>query len=326
MARISKNNSVLKVYIYTASVRQIILFQGHSDLLYGIVRYNSECPRGASHIVVYQANCVVTGMKYIGNTQQQVKSRMQQHKQDTKRLFSEGKKSDSFASHFAKLIPEGTTAKDVCGKNLIKYKVDILWQGNPLACVKTFGTSACKLCAKERLAILKITRKTPHLAINKCTEIYGACRHKPAFHRFDHNEDNKHKVSTDEARNAERVTQRLSPLSVTHLYHTTTNDHRAFAQTSDTGGTIVDGVWNELNPPEDEPPITGIGDIRISFMTHERERLLARSRLIQDKESIAPRTYSWIRDADGEPAGDFLTTEEATTGKFDMLESGPTWI
>ena len=61
-------------------------------------------------------------------------------------------------------------------------------------------------------------------------------------------------------------------------------------------------------------------------MTHERERLLARSRLIQDKESIAPRTYSWIRDADGEPAGDFLTTEEATTGEFDMLESGPTWI
>jgi hypothetical protein len=42
--------------------------------------------------------------------------------------------------------------------------------------------------------------------------------------------------------------------------------------------------------------------------------------------SIAPRTYSWIRDADGEPAGDFLTTEEATTGEFDMLESGPTWI
>jgi hypothetical protein len=114
-------------------------------------------------IVVYQANCVVTGMKYIGNTQQLVKSRMQQHKQDTKWLFFEGRKSDSFASHFAKRIPEGTTAKDV---NLIKYKVDILWQGTPLACVKTFGTSACKLCAKERLAILKLTQKMPHFAIN----------------------------------------------------------------------------------------------------------------------------------------------------------------
>jgi hypothetical protein len=140
------------------------------------------------------------------------------------------------------------------------------------------------------------------LAVNKCTEIYGACRHKPAFHkfdhygacrhkpafhRFDHNEDNKHKVSTDEARNAERVPQRPSPLSVTQLYHTTTNDHWAIAQPSDTE-TIVDGVWNELNPPEDEPPITGIKGFRISLLTHEREHLLACICLIRDKESIAP--------------------------------------
>jgi hypothetical protein len=84
---------------------------------------------------------------------------MAKHKQDARQLFLRGKHSDSFAAHFAQLIPEGTESKDV--KNHIKYKVEILWQGNLLATVKTFfGTSACKLCAKERLAILKLTRSS----------------------------------------------------------------------------------------------------------------------------------------------------------------------
>jgi hypothetical protein len=99
-------------------------------------------------------------------------------------------------------------------RNHIKYKVEILWQGNPLATVKTFGTSACKPCAKERLAILKLTRSTPHLAINKCNEINGACRHNPGFHRFDIKEENN-TVSTDEAMNAERVTH-LNPSTQQH--------------------------------------------------------------------------------------------------------------
>ena len=284
-------------------------------------RNKEKCDYGGkcrSQIVVYCANCEITGKKYIGNTQQQVKTRMQQHKQDTKRRFVEEKLSDSFASHFAQLIPEGTETKNV--KDHIKFKVDILWQGNPLTCVKTFGTSACKLCAKERLAILKLTRKTPHLAINKCTEIYGACRHKPKFHRFDHNEENNNKVSTDEASNAERVPQRQCPLSTTSTY--STDSSRLW----NTEESLIDGVWYSLNPDENEPPILSATDMRINPMDRARQGLLACSRMIRDKESIAPRTLAWIRNADGEPAGDFLTAEEATIGEFDMLESEPTWI
>jgi hypothetical protein len=56
---------------------------------------------------------------------------MAKHKQDARQLFLRGKHSDSFAAHFAQLIPEGTESKDI--KNHIKYKVEILWQGNPLA-------------------------------------------------------------------------------------------------------------------------------------------------------------------------------------------------
>ena len=109
--------------------------------------------------------------------QQHVKTRIQQHVQDTKKLVLSDKKSDSFANHFAKLVPEGTEKKDI--KNFIKVKVEILWKGNPLSCVKTFGTKHCKLCSKERMAILNLTRKHPEMAINKCNEVYGACHHRP---------------------------------------------------------------------------------------------------------------------------------------------------
>jgi hypothetical protein len=60
-----------------------------------------------------------------------MKTRMQGHIQDVKNLFISDKSSDSFASHFASLIPEGTVKKNV--KDFVKIKVDILWQGDPLS-------------------------------------------------------------------------------------------------------------------------------------------------------------------------------------------------
>jgi hypothetical protein len=83
----------------------------------------------------------------IGNTQQHVKTRMQGHVQDIKKLFINSKHSDSFATHFASLVPQGTAKKSI--KDFVKVKVDILWQGDPLSYVKTFGTRDCKLCSKE---------------------------------------------------------------------------------------------------------------------------------------------------------------------------------
>ena len=119
--------------------------------------------------------------------------------------FASDKSSDSFASHFASLIPEGTVKKNV--KDFIKIKVNILWQGDPLSCLPTFGTRTCKLCTKERYAIIKLTRMTPHLAINKCNEVHGACHHRPRFHRFDHSENTN--SSTDESVRM-KESQRLS--------------------------------------------------------------------------------------------------------------------
>ena len=63
--------------------------------------YGGRC---RNSIVVYQATCLTTGKKYIGNTQQHVKTRMQQHVQDVKKLVTAKTQSDSFAEHFAQLI------------------------------------------------------------------------------------------------------------------------------------------------------------------------------------------------------------------------------
>ena len=37
---------------------------------------------------------------------------------------------------------------------------------------------------KERLMILTQTKKDPTKVINSSNELYGACRHKPRFHRY----------------------------------------------------------------------------------------------------------------------------------------------
>ena len=41
--------------------------------------------------------------------------------------------------------------------------------------------------------------------INKCNEVYGACRHKPNFHRFNQLPTSDAKTSTDEPTKGERV-------------------------------------------------------------------------------------------------------------------------
>ena len=68
-----------------------------------------------------------------------------------------------------------------------KMEFSILWQGNPVAVQKSFGTKSCYLCMKERTHILKGMYSNAHSMINNNSEIYSSCRHKTRFHRFPHN-------------------------------------------------------------------------------------------------------------------------------------------
>jgi hypothetical protein len=52
-----------------------------------------------------------------------MKTRMQGHVQDVKKLFTDGKSSDSFATHFASLVPQETTKN--CVKDFVKVKINI---------------------------------------------------------------------------------------------------------------------------------------------------------------------------------------------------------
>ena len=47
----------------------------------------------------------------------------------------------------------------------------------------------CNLCMQERLTILKNLRDKRVTVMDKNSEIYGACRHKPTFRRFCLNTD-----------------------------------------------------------------------------------------------------------------------------------------
>ena len=52
---------------------------------------------------------------------------------------------------------------------------------------------------------MTMSRENPRMMMNRCSEIHGACRHNPAFHR--HTEQ---KNSTDEPIGNERVNDELS--------------------------------------------------------------------------------------------------------------------
>ena len=142
--------------------------------------FNGECRKS---IVVYKAKCKLCEMFYIGNTQQKLKTRVNQHLTDVCTLVNKNKTSDTFAKHFAAHYIN-KKEKLTTGKARTMMEVSIEWQGKAISCNKSFGKMNCSLCMKERLIILQLSKKDPASIINSSNEFYGACRHKPRFHRY----------------------------------------------------------------------------------------------------------------------------------------------
>ena len=77
----------------------------------------------------------------------------------------------------------------------------ILWEGNPIYCVKSFGKLNFPLCMKEMLEILKaLGENTEKILINSNNRLYGVCRHKSRFHRY----TNTTNSNTDDGINPEK--------------------------------------------------------------------------------------------------------------------------
>jgi hypothetical protein len=68
-------------------------------------------------------------------------------------------------------------------RNLITCSV--IWKGDPITAVKTFGKNSCKRCNREIMVIIvKTEYKSPRGLINSRSELHGACHHVPRFHRL----------------------------------------------------------------------------------------------------------------------------------------------
>jgi hypothetical protein len=95
--------------------------------------------------VVYKATCKICDQSYIGQTQQKLKDHMGQHLNDVKKLVTKGTKSDSFASHFTHHCKKEVkpTSNEL---HKMMMKVKIVWQGNAISCMKSFGKLNCSLC------------------------------------------------------------------------------------------------------------------------------------------------------------------------------------
>ena len=107
-----------------------------SSKVNGECMYKGECRRS---IVVYKAECADCKMCYIGNTQQKLKLRINQHLSEVCTLVNKGKTPDSFAKHFARHHQSQRTEKLTIGEARKKVNVTILWQGNSISCNKFFG-------------------------------------------------------------------------------------------------------------------------------------------------------------------------------------------
>jgi hypothetical protein len=164
----------------------------------GECNYDGICRR---RVIVYEIKCKITGKSYIGCTQQNLKNRMQGHLNDVQKLHHKNIKSDSYAKHFANHLQNFKRLSPKFQRQHISCEV--IWQGNPISAVKTFKTPHCILCNRERLEILKRSKKTPHLLINSCSEIFGGCRHNPLFHRY-----NNRNTSADDSKKDEKVKPR----------------------------------------------------------------------------------------------------------------------
>jgi hypothetical protein len=84
-----------------------------------------------------------------------LKKRVAGHLQDIRKLLRDGVRSSTLSSHLAQICQQNSNFIPTAGMLRDELTYSILWQGDPSTCSKTFGKLACKLCQKERVALLR---------------------------------------------------------------------------------------------------------------------------------------------------------------------------
>jgi hypothetical protein len=108
-------------------------------------------------------------------------------------------RSKRLASHLAQMWQKNSDKIPSAGMLRDEITYSILWQGDPFSCSKLFGKLACKLCKKERVALLRHSWSDGVNMLNDRSEIHGSCRHTARFHRL------RIRSGTDDPSYGERV-------------------------------------------------------------------------------------------------------------------------
>ena len=158
------------------------------------MRSGGTCPWDRccrTKVIVYRINCKICDKYYIGSLQNAYKQRTQMHIQNIRDAFMKGKTSSTLANHITKHLYALRAREEINVdnnltaqiRNLMEFKV--LWTGNPISTVNTFGSDKCELCMEERLILTsELLHSKGKKCLNRANEIFGPCRHKPKFHRY----------------------------------------------------------------------------------------------------------------------------------------------
>ena len=135
-------NSKLNKNIRSKDFEAIPCNCNSSSKVNGKCVFKGECRR---IMVIYKVLCKEIGKFYIRNTQQKVKKRIESHMRNVCNLANRKQQSDSFASHFVTVFQVRDSTK-LTRKDVHKcISVDILWEGNPITIMKSFGKPSCAL-------------------------------------------------------------------------------------------------------------------------------------------------------------------------------------
>ena len=144
-------------------------------------RYENVCRKA---LIVYKVTIPRTGKYYIGATSQTLKERVGGHLQGARRFLRHGTRSSTLAIHLAQMWQRSSNSIPSAGMLRDELSCSILWQGDPFSCSKTFGKLSCKLCQKERVALLRHSWMDESNMLNDRSELHGSCRHTARFHRL----------------------------------------------------------------------------------------------------------------------------------------------
>ena len=108
------------------------------------------------------------------------KKGLEEHFQDVAQKVVNIKNSESFVANFAKYFTQKPGPQEC--REIMTF--DILSAVNYIGSMKTWGKLSCTLCMKERIEIIDNSLRRYSKIINACSEVYGAWRHIPVFHKF----------------------------------------------------------------------------------------------------------------------------------------------